>query len=49
MISPGFNIKFAVSLTIQGEYLPLRIWQYNGVESKELGIVDINVIPYLKK
>lgn len=49
MVTPGFNIKFAVNLTIQGEYLPLRIWQYNGVESKELGIVDINVIPYLKK
>lgn len=42
-------IKFAVRLKEVGESIPLKIWKINGVNSVEIGTVDLFLTRYLKK
>lgn len=43
------QIKFAVRIKDIGEFVPLRIWKFSGVNSTELGIIDLHFNRYLKK
>lgn len=43
------QVKFAVRIKDIGEYVPLRFSKFSGVNSVELGIVDIHFGRYLKK
>ena len=43
------QLKFAIRIKEIGEFVPLRFWKFNGVNSCELGIIDLQLSRYLKK
>lgn len=43
------QLKFALRLKEIGEFVPLRFWKFNGVNSVELGIIDLQFARYLQK
>lgn len=40
------RVKFALRVSKIGDFVPLRVWKYSGVECKEVGTVDIPLSPY---
>lgn len=43
---PRSKIKFALKISKIGDFIPLRLWKYAGVDSSELGTVDIPLSLY---
>lgn len=43
------GLKFAVKVTKIGDFVPLRIWKYSGVECMELGTIDLPLSLYKEK
>ncbi len=37
------GLKFAVDIKI-GDFVPLKIWKYHGINAIELGIIDLNLL-----
>ncbi len=40
------KVKFALKVSKIGDFVPLRLWKYSGVECIELGTVDIPLSLY---
>lgn len=43
------NIKFAIKVSKIGDFVPLRIWKYIGVDCIEVGTVDLPLNIYKMK
>jgi hypothetical protein len=43
---PRSKIKFALKISKIGDFVPLRLWKYTGVDCSELGTVDIPLSLY---
>lgn len=39
-------MKFALKASKIGDFVPLRVWKYSGVECKEVGTLDIPLSAY---
>jgi hypothetical protein len=39
------GVKFAFDLKV-GDFVPLKIWKYHGINLIELGIIDLNLIAF---
>jgi hypothetical protein len=39
------GVKFAIDLKV-GDFVPLKIWKYHGINLIELGIIDLNLIAF---
>lgn len=44
--NPRSKVKFALRISKIGDFVPLRLWKYAGVECCELGTVDIPLSLY---
>lgn len=44
--NPRSKVKFALRISRIGDFVPLRLWKYCGVECSELGTVDIPLSVY---
>jgi hypothetical protein len=42
------GVKFAVDLKI-GDFLPLKIWKYHGINAIEFGVIDLNLIIFKQR
>jgi hypothetical protein len=43
---PRSKAKFALKISKIGDFVPLRLWRYSGVECCELGTVDVPLSLY---